>query len=138
MAQNKTTENDLSVDDFLNTVPDINKRIDCFNLLNIIAETTGFPAKMWGTAIIGFGSYHYKYDSGRAGDAPLVGFSPRKDTIALYVSSDFKDREALLAKLGKHKTAKACVYIKKLSDINVEVLKKMIEHSVAKINSLYP
>ncbi|MCX2494844.1 DUF1801 domain-containing protein [Pedobacter sp. PF22-3] len=138
MAQNKTTENGLSVHDFLNTVPDENKRSDCFNLLGIIGEITGFTAKMWGTAIVGFGSYHYKYESGRTGNAPLVGFSPRKDAIVLYLSSDFNNREELLAKFGKHKTGKACVYIKKLSDIDVEVLKEMITNSVAKINSLYP
>ena len=138
MAQNKTTENGLSVHDFLNTVPDENKRSDCFNLLGIIGEIIGFTAKMWGTAIVGFGSYHYKYESGRTGNAPLVGFSPRKDAIVLYLSSDFNNREELLAKFGKHKTGKACVYIKKLSDIDVEVLKEMITNSVAKINSLYP
>ncbi len=138
MAQNKTTENDLSVTDFLNTVTDETKRKDCFNLANIIAETTGFKAKMWGTAIVGFGSYHYKYESGRAGDAPLVGFSPRKDAIALYLSSGFEKRDELLAKFGKHKTAKACIYLKQLRDIDVEILKEMVTNSVARIKSLYP
>jgi hypothetical protein len=138
MAQNKTTENDLSVPAFLNTVEDEIKRTDCFNLSDIIAETTGFKAKMWGNAIVGFGSYHYKYESGREGDAPLVGFSPRKDAIALYLSSQFKDREELLSKFGKHKTAKACVYVKKLNDIDVAVLKEMISNSVERISSLYP
>ncbi|WP_412466125.1 DUF1801 domain-containing protein [Pedobacter sp. KLB.chiD] len=138
MAQNKTKENDLSVTDFLNTVTDETKQQDCFNLSSIIAETTGFEAKMWGTAIVGFGRYHYQYESGRTGDAPLIGFSPRKNAIALYLSSDFKDREALLAKFGKYKTAKACIYIKKWHDINVEVLKEMVTKSVARISSLYP
>ena len=138
MAQNKTTENDLSVPDFLNTIPDENKRADCFNLSGILSLTTGFKAKMWGNAIVGFGSYHYKYESGREGDAPLVGFSPRKDAIALYLSSQFKDREELLAKFGKHKTAKACIYLKKMSDIDVAVLKEMIINSVERIKSLYP
>ncbi|WP_343523306.1 DUF1801 domain-containing protein [Pedobacter sp.] len=138
MAQNKTTENDLSVTDFLNNIPDENKRTDCFNLSDIITKTTGLKAKMWGTAIVGFGSYHYIYKSGREGDAPLIGFSPRKDAIALYLSSEFKNREELLAKFGKHKTAKACVYVKKMSDIDIEVLKEMITNSVARISSLYP
>jgi len=138
MAQNKTTENDLSVPDFLNTIPDENKRADCFNLSDILNLTTGFKAKMWGNAIVGFGSYHYKYESGREGDAPLVGFSPRKDAIALYLSSQFKDREELLAKFGKHKTAKACIYLKKMSDIDVAVLKEMTVNSVERIKSLYP
>jgi hypothetical protein len=138
MAQNKTTENNLSVNDFLNTITDEPKQKDCFDLSAMITETTGFTAKMWGTAIVGFGSYHYKYESGREGDAPLVGFSPRKDAIALYLSSQFKDRETLLAKFGKHKTAKACVYVKKMSDIDVTVLKEMVTNSVARISSLYP
>ena len=138
MAQNKTTENDLSVPDFLNTIPDENKRADCFNLSDILSLTTGFKAKMWGNAIVGFGSYHYKYESGREGDAPLVGFSPRKDAIALYLSSQFKDREELLAKFGKHKTAKACIYLKKMSDIDVAVLKEMTINSIERIKSLYP
>ncbi|MFC1225431.1 DUF1801 domain-containing protein [Pedobacter sp. BG31] len=138
MAKNKTTENDLSVNDFLNTVTDETKRKDCFNLSSIIAETTGFKAKMWGTAIVGFGSYHYKYESGRAGDAPLAGFSPRKDAIALYLSLGFEKRDELLAKFGKHKTAKACIYVKHLSDIDVEILKEMVANSVARIKSLYP
>jgi hypothetical protein len=138
MAQNKTTENDLSVPGFLNTIPDENKRADCFNLSDILSLTTGFKAKMWGNAIVGFGSYHYKYESGREGDAPLAGFSPRKDAIVLYLSSQFKDREELLSKFGKHKTSKACIYVKKMSDIHIEVLKEMIINSVARISSLYP
>jgi hypothetical protein len=138
MAQNKTTENDLSVPNFLNTISDENKRADCFNLSDILRLTTGFKAKMWGNAIVGFGSYHYKYESGLEGDAPLAGFSPRKDAIALYLSSQFKDREGLLSKFGKHKTSKACIYVKKMSDIDIEVLKKMIINSVARSSSLYP
>jgi len=138
MAQNKTTENDSSVPDFLNTIPDENKRADCFNLSDILSLTTGFKAKMWGNAIVGFGSYQYKYESGREGDAPLAGFSPRKDAIVLYLSSQFKDREELLSKLGKHKTSKACIYVKKISDIHIEVLKEMIINAVAHISNLYP
>ena len=84
---------------------------------------------MWGPAIVGFGSYHYKYESGREGDAPLVGFSPRKDALTLYLSSDFPERETLLTQLGKHKTGKGCVYIKKLSDVNLDVLQALISHA---------
>ncbi|RDC57532.1 DUF1801 domain-containing protein [Pedobacter chinensis] len=138
MALNKTIENNLSVADFLNGIVDENKKADCFELVKLMVDTTGYNAKMWGTAIIGFGSYHYKYESGRTGDAPLVGFSPRKDAIALYFSSQFKDREQLLSKFGKHKTGKACVYIKKLADIDQQILKEMIANSVSRINSLYP
>ncbi|PWS26968.1 hypothetical protein DHW03_13185 [Pedobacter yonginense] len=138
MAQNKTTENELSVSDFLNQVEDEAKRKDSFELVEIFSKTTGFEAKMWGAAIVGFGSYHYVYDSGRSGDAPLAGFSPRKDSFSLYLSSQLKDREVLLQKFGKHKSAKACIYIKKLSDIDVDILKKMIVNSVENIKSLYP
>jgi len=138
MAQNKTTENDSSVTDFINTVPAEAKRTDCFALSHIITETTGFKAKMWGAAIVGFGRYHYKYESGRQGDAPLVGFSPRKEAIALYLSAHFKNREELLSKFGKCKTAKACIYIKKMGDIDIPILREMILNSVEHIKSLYP
>jgi len=138
MAGNKTTENDNSVIDFLNTIDDDSKRSDCLKIMEIMTETTGFKAKMWGTGIIGFGSYHYIYESGRAGDAPLAGFSPRKKEIALYFSARFKNREQLLARFGKHKTGKACVYIKTLSDVDADVFKKMIENSVDEIKNTYP
>ncbi|MCZ4225187.1 DUF1801 domain-containing protein [Pedobacter rhodius] len=138
MAQNKTTENDGSVTAFLNTVADEAKRKDSFDLIKLFEEASAFKAKMWGTAIIGFGSYHYKYESGREGDAPLAGFSPRKDAFALYFSAQFKDKERLLADFGKYKTGKACIYVKKLSDINVDILKKMILNSMQEIKSNYP
>ncbi|CAM3477402.1 YdhG-like domain-containing protein [Flavobacterium longum] len=138
MSQNKTTENENSVPDFLQSVTDAQQRQDSEKLVEIFSAQTGFKAKMWGTAIIGFGSYHYKYDSGREGDAPLAGFSPRKGKIALYFSSKYDGREALMAKLGKHQTAKACVYVKKLSDIDTDILKKMIAASVKHMQSIYP
>ncbi|MFC3562130.1 DUF1801 domain-containing protein [Pedobacter jamesrossensis] len=137
MAQNKTTENESSVTSFLNTVTDEEKRNDSFELIKIFEEASSFKAKMWGNAIVGFGSYHYKYESGREGDAPLAGFSPRKDSFALYISLQIKDREELLAEFGKHKTGKSCVYIKKLSDVDVHILKKMIINSIKQIKSLY-
>ena len=136
MAQNKTMENDLSVKAFLNGIENDIKRADCIQLSDIMKVTTGFEAKMWGTAIVGFGGYHYIYESGRTGDAPLAGFSPRKDAIVLYLASQFKDRDELLAKLGKHKTGKACVYVKKLSDINTAVLQELIKNSVEKMKIL--
>ena len=138
MAQNITTENDSSVLEFLNGVESDGKKVDCHKIINIMGAVTGFEPKMWGTAIVGFGSYHYKYESGRTGDAPLVGFSPRKDAIALYFSPDFEDRETLLAKLGKHKSGKACVYVKNVVDIDVEVLKVIIKNSVESIKNMYP
>lgn len=138
MSQNKTTENENSVPDFLQSVTDVQQRQDSEKLVEIFSAQTGFPAKMWGTAIIGFGSYHYKYDSGREGDAPLAGFSPRKGKLALYFSSDYDGRDQLLARLGKHKTAKVCVYVKKLSDIDTGVLKEMITASTKRMNEKYP
>ncbi|MDN3587237.1 DUF1801 domain-containing protein [Pedobacter aquatilis] len=130
MAQNKTTENEHSVTEFLNKIESETKRDDAFELVKIFEEISSFKAKMWGTAIIGFGAYHYKYESGREGDAPIVGFSPRKDALALYLSSEFPQRKELLLHFGKHKTGKACIYIKKLSDVNLDILKKMIENSL--------
>jgi nucleoid DNA-binding protein len=138
MAKNKTTENENSIADFLASVTDETKRKDSLEIANIFSAQTGFEPKMWGSAIIGFGSYHFKYDSGREGDAPLTGFSPRKDSIALYFSSEFDRRAELLEKFGKHKTGKGCVYIKKLEDVNVEVLKEMLSASAEYYQSKYP
>ncbi len=135
MAQNQTVQTEVDVADFINTVEDIAKRNDSFRVMEIFESATGLKAKMWGPAIIGFGSYHYKYDSGREGDAPLAGFSPRKDAIALYLSSSFAEREKLLQRLGKYKAAKACIYIKKLSDVDAAVLKEMVSASVSHIKS---
>lgn len=138
MAQNKMLENDASVEAFLLAVPDEKKRNDGFTLVKLFAETTGLAPKMWGESIIGFGSYHYKYASGREGDAPLLAFSPRKDNLVLYLSPEFEGREDLLRILGKHKTSKACLYIKKLQDIDMEALQEMIKASFAHTRSLYP
>ncbi|WP_443937887.1 DUF1801 domain-containing protein [Pedobacter sp. MW01-1-1] len=137
MAKNKTTENDLSVVDFLNTIADASKKEDCFKLIELFEEASGFSAKMWGPAIIGFGSYHYVYASKHEGDAPLAAFSPRKNAISLYLSVPTELREILLAKFGKHKTAKSCLYINKLADVDTEVLKELISISVSNINQSY-
>ena len=133
----KTTETENSVTAFINSVDDETQKADCFTLIDIMKEQTGFDAKLWGPSIVGFGSYHYKYESGHEGDAPLVAFSPRKSQISLYLSSDFENKEALLLKFGKHKSAKACIYVKKLEDINMAVLKKMIAGSIKEIKRLY-
>ncbi|MEL1255860.1 DUF1801 domain-containing protein [Flavobacterium sp. DGU38] len=138
MAKNKTTETESIVIDFINTITDEGKRKDVYELLYIAQKVTGFEPKMWGAAIIGFGNYHYKYDSGHEGDAPLVGFSPRKDAISLYLSSSFENKEELLSKFGKHKAGKGCIYIKKLTDIDIEVLKEMISLSVNSFKKIYP
>jgi len=131
MAKNKTTETNESITDFINTfVEDETKKKDAFELIKIMQEVTHFEPKMWGPSIIGFGSYHYKYASGHEGDAPLVGFSPRKAAISLYINVPTENRDELLSKLGKHKASKGCIYVKKLADINIEVLKNMISLSL--------
>ena len=137
MYELKTKENDNSVIEFIESVDHPQKREDAYKLLDIFTETTGYQAKMWGSSIIGFGSYHYKYASGHEGDAPLVGFSPRKAKISLYLAAD-PERDALLNQLGKHTTGKGCVYINKLADIDVDVLKALIRQSVAYLKKKYP
>jgi len=119
MAELKTKRNDGSVVEFLNSVTDENKRQDSFEVLKMMEELTGEEPKMWGTSIIGFGSYHYKYASGREGDWFLVGFSPRKQNITLYIMSGFDQYNDLLGKLGKHSTGKSCLYIKKVEDVGL-------------------
>jgi len=138
MAKNKTLETESSVADFINSVVDEAKRADSFRLVEIMEQQTGFPAKMWGPAIIGFGSYHYKYESGREGDMLLAGFSPRKAAITLYLAQDPQKKEGLLQRLGKHKVGKGCTYIQRLSDINIDVLKEMITNAVDYTKALYP
>jgi hypothetical protein len=131
MAKLKTQPTDRSVEDFLNRVPDERKREDCYTILGLMKEATGAEPKMWGDSIVGFGSHHYKYASGREGAWFLTGFSPRKRNLTLYIMSGFDEYEALLESLGKYKTGKACLYINKLQDVDVSVLQKLIEASVA-------
>ena len=138
MSKNKTTENSLSVDDFINAVKDESKKKDCFSLIQLIKELTKQNPKMWGPAIVGFGSHHYIYESGREGDSPDIAFSPRASSIAIYLSANLKDRELLLEKLGKHKTDKGCVHIKTIGDIDKDVLKQMITNHIRHIKELYP
>lgn len=135
----KTKENDRSVLEFIEAAVDKpKKREDAYRLLDIFTVTTGYEAKMWGASIIGFGSYHYIYKTGHEGDAPLVGFSPRKANISLYFATGDPDREALLNKFGKHKSGKACVYINKVDDIDEDVLRELIRQSVAFLQKTYP
>jgi len=131
MAKNKTIETQDSVPAFLATIADEKRRKDCSTIIDLMAEHTGFEPKMWGPAIVGFGSYHYKYESGHEGDAPLAGFASRVNAITLYLDSKFDKREELLSKFGKHKTSKACIYIKKLEDIDLDILIEMIKNSIA-------
>ena len=129
MAKNKTTETDISVTDFVNALKGETKRADSFRLIELIRNITKLEAKMWGKSIIGFGSYHYKYESGHEGDGPLVGFSPRAAALTLYIPA-FEIREPFLEKLGKHKTSKGCVYIAKLEDIDLAVLEQLIRKHI--------
>ena len=131
MAKNKTFETTESVTDFIDQLDDENKKNDGLLICELMSEATGYEAKMWGPSIIGFGSMHYQYDSGHEGDAPLVGFSPRKNAISLYLASNFEGKEELLARFGKHKLAKSCIYVNKLKDINIDVLKEIISASVS-------
>jgi hypothetical protein len=137
MAKNKTTETESSVANFINTLTDEVKKDDCFKLIAMMESETGLPAKMWGPAIVGFGSYHYKYESGREGDAPMVAFSPRKAAITLYLSSVFENRDEFLQKLGKYKAEGGCVYIKKLADVDAGILKVMIKGAFEHAKSKY-
>lgn len=135
MAELKTKPTRQSVQNFLNeTVSDEKKRKDCNFLLETMKEITGDIPRMWGQGIIGFGKYHYKYESGREGDWFLTGFSPRKQALTLYIMPGFKNQTELMQKLGKYKTGKACLYIKRLSDVDATVLKKLIEKSVAHLS----
>jgi len=136
--EQKTKETDQSVVEFINEVESPKKREDAYKLLDIFEETTGYEAKMWGPSIIGFGSYHYVYPTGHEGDAPLVGFSPRKAKISIYLATGDTEREALLSQLGKHTSGKACVYINKLDDIDVNILKQLIRQSITFLQNLYP
>ncbi|WP_341278948.1 DUF1801 domain-containing protein [Paenibacillus sp. FSL H8-0537] len=138
MYELKTKETENSVIAFIEEVENMKKREDAYKLLDLFTETTGLPAKMWGPSIIGFGSYHYKYESGHAGEAPLVGFSPRKAKISLYFATGDTQREVLLQQLGKHTAGKACVYINKIADIDTEVLKALIHQSVQFLKETYP
>lgn len=138
MYQQKTKETDNSVIEFIEMVENQKKREDAIKLLDIFTETTGYPGKMWGTSIIGFGSYHYKYATGHEGDAPLVGFSPRKAKISLYFAPGDTKREDILKDFGKHTTGKGCVYINKVADINIDVLKLLINESIKFLRETYP
>lgn len=127
--QAKTTKNENSVDDFIRTVA-AERQADCQAIIRLMQEQSGFAPKMWGTAIVGFGSYHYKYASGHEGDAPMIAFSPRKAAISLYLAPAFDGKEKMLMQLGKHKTGKGCIYVNKLADIDTAVLKRMINASL--------
>ena len=131
MADNKTKPTELSVAAFIDAIADPTKRADAKALVKLMQDAAGEKPKMWGPSIIGFGSRHYRYDSGREGDMPLIGFSPRKSATVLYSMTGSSDSKALLAKLGKHTTGKGCLYIKKLADVDQQVLEAMVKKSLA-------
>ena len=137
MAKNKTTETQNNVADFLTTITDEKKRQDFSAIIKLITEHTGFEPKMWGTSIVGFGIYHYKYESGHEGSAPLAGIASRANAITLYLSN-FDKKEELLSKFGKHKTGKGCIYIQKLEDIDDSILTKMVKNSIEHRKKQYP
>jgi uncharacterized protein DUF1801 len=134
MAELKTKLNDASVEKFLNSIPDEQKRNDSFTIVKLMQQAAKAEPKMWGSSIVGFGSYHYKSASGREGDWMLIGFSPRKQNLTLYIGSGFDEYEALLKKLGKHSTGKGCLYIKRLDDVHLPTLKTMIQKSVNRMH----
>ena len=135
-AANKTTLTEASVEEYIANITDEGRRADCRQLAKLMSAVTRQPPRMWGPAIVGFGQYHYKYDSGREGDMCLAGFSSRKADLTIYVYTE--GQQGLLAKLGKHKSSKACLYVKRLSDVDPAVLKKVIAASVAEIRRRYP
>ncbi len=134
MAELKTKVNEGSVEEFLNGIQDGQKRNDCFQVLEMMRKATKAEPKMWGANIVGFGSHHYKYASGREGDWFQAGFSPRKQNITLYIMGGFDEYESLLKKLGRHSTGKSCLYIRKLDDVDTKVLQEIITTSVKQLS----
>jgi hypothetical protein len=127
MAEPKTKPTNQSVKEFLNEISEPERRADCFAVAKMMEEITGEKPKMWGPSIVGFGSYHYKYASGRDGDWPMMGFSPRKKDLTLYIMMGFEKHADLMEKLGKHSHSKSCLYIKRLSDVHIPTLKKLMK-----------
>lgn len=137
MYKLKTVVTDDSVNEFVANLATEERRADCWQIIDLLRDITGEEPRMWGT-MIGFGEYHYKYASGHEGDMFLAGFAARKTNFTFYLYSGVIDREELLAKLGKHKTGKGCLYVNRLSDIDLDVLRKIIEHNTAALQQAYP
>ena len=129
MAELKTKVNEASVTGFLDRIPDAQRRQDCYTILELMRNSTGSEPKMWGDSVVGLGDYHYKYESGREADWFLMGFSPRKQNLTLYFTRGFGDFGDLLGKLGKHKRGKGCLYISRIAEVDLEVLRKIIDKS---------
>ncbi len=134
MAEAKTKKTPLSVEEFLALVEGAERRADAQAVCALMREVTGVEPVMWGPSIVGFGEYHYVYASGRKGDWPAVGFSPRKSALTLYLSEGFDDNTELLARLGKHTTSKVCLYLKRLSDVDTKVLKELVRQGFEELN----
>jgi hypothetical protein len=130
MAELKTQKNDASVQDFLAKVADDTRRADCYSVLAMMQEVTGEAPSMWGASIVGFGTYRYQYASGQSGEWPIIGFSPRKNDLTLYIMPGFAKAEDALRRLGKHKAGKSCLYLKRLADVDLTVLREMMVASV--------
>ncbi|MGB1445837.1 MAG: DUF1801 domain-containing protein [Flavobacteriaceae bacterium] len=137
MKENKTKQTNENVEWFLSSIEEDQKREDCQNLLDIMQEITQQPPKMWGTSIVGFGEYHYKYKTGREGDWFLTGFAPRKQALTLYLMCDLSHDGLDFEGLGKYKKGKGCLYVKRLSDVNLNVLKRIIKDSIKIIEEKY-
>lgn len=138
MAEPKTKKTNANVETFLNKIKNKQRKEDCFAVLKMMKEITGDSPKMWGSSIVGFGSYHYVYASGREGDWPMTGFSPRAQSLTLYIMPGFDKYEPLMKKIGKHKTGKSCLYISKLTDVDTAILKQLIKSSVQHMKKKYP
>ena len=138
MAELKTRPNNQNVDDFLQTVSDPAKREDCQSVLDIMKQITQQEPKMWGDSMVGFGNYHYQYTSGREGNWFLTGFSPRKQSLTIYIMSGFDQFDPLMSQLGKYKNSKSCLYVKKLDDIDLGILKELIAESIKLLSKRYP
>ena len=130
MAENKTKVTEASVESYFDAIEDEDRRKDCEALAKLMTKATKLPPKMWGTSIVGFGAYHYKYESGREGDSCLTGFSSRKTEISLYLTASVLAQEELLSKLGKYKVSKGCLYVRKLSDVDLRVLERLVANTV--------
>lgn len=137
MAENKTKPTDIDPATFVARVENSTRRDDSEAMLEIMARVSGYEARMWGPAIIGFGRYHYKYESGREGDYMVVGFSPRKANLVIYLMPGYDDLSKQLARLGKHKIGKSCLYLNKLADVDINVLEEMIDISVTRMRASY-
>ena len=138
MAQNKTEPAATSVADFIAAIPDPQKREDAHALAAILERLAGEQPYMWGTSIVGYGTYHYVYDSGREGDAARIGFSPRAKELVVYLVDGYEERADLLARLGKHRIGKSCLYIRKLADVDRGVLEELVAASLASMDERYP